>query len=737
MFTRSAAKKLLAKNSQPKTATPGQPDMTNGASTEKVLDAGVKEVPALPPSAASLDNSVLPLRDSVTSPGNDACRGSPTENNTHREHVPEDDGSGNHALGGSAPGETTPQSNVTGNGNATSPEDDATRQHDPATQVQAAAGSTATVRTKRKREPKQTVPIKGGWALPHGMGIQLTSKLDDGAQQEADSSSLVPPTTPSQNTAPVNKTPPPAPKKPVKKAARQTTQSRIIGHVTKPGAQNAGQPAEARSSVPNRNSSQDGSEDDDGNQPLKRRKTIVKTEETETREVLVSNDGPAADNKSAQLKVTNESAKIKIKKEDSKNDIENKPKLLVIRGVKIVDNVVAKLEASNKITVDASQILNPDYRIKIKRGKDNPYGLTPGHSPYPYRRVPTPEQCEEVHRLLTEMHGEVPRPETIPPASLEIAGCGEVPCVLDALLRTLISGNTLMDRADAAVKNLIQHYGIRKDGTGAGSINWDKIRLSSHQELTNVIRIAGNGPMRSKNIKKILDMVYEENMAEYNAAATAAASEGKTLPPPTGIPNLDHIRSMSKDEAIAKMVSYPGIGIKTAACVALFCLRMPCFAVDTHVHKFCRWLGWVPANADPDNCFRHGEVMVPDQLKYNLHQLFIRHGKTCFKCRKVTKPGTKDWNEAPDCPLEHLLDRSKDEAKSSKPSKRKQVNETEQEDSKMDGAENSDGEERDASEKEDEERDSSKEEVSDADEDDGVSEVDEEEDDDDDSDWAE
>lgn len=132
------------------------------------------------------------------------------------------------------------------------------------------------------------------------------------------------------------------------------------------------------------------------------------------------------------------------------------------------------------------------------------------------------------------------------------------------------------------------------------------------------------------------------------------------------------MHSMTKDEAMAKFVSYPGIGIKTAACVTLFCLRMPCFAVDTHVHKFCRWLGWVPENADPDNCFRHGDFMVPDHLKYGLHQLFIRHGQVCFKCRKATKPGTKDWKEAPDCPLEHLLDRSKDEAGSKPPKQPKQ-----------------------------------------------------------------
>jgi endonuclease III len=354
---------------------------------------------------------------------------------------------------------------------------------------------------------------------------------------------------------------------------------------------------------------------------------------------------------------------IRVKVEEKEAPSQLIPKLLIIKGIAFKDGVVTK--TLDRVTVDASKILDANFRLMLKRGKENPYGLTPGFSPYPYRRVPTPEACEEVHRILTELHGEVKQPEKMPAASLEVAGCGEVPCVLDALLRTLISGNTLMAMADAAVKNLAEHYGLRHEGTGAGSINWEKVRLSSHGELVQVIRVAGNGPKKASHIKQILDTVYEENLQRAKQQAAVAADTGqggdKAGMATPDLLSLDYMHKMSKDEALAKFVTYPGIGIKTAACVTLFCLRLPCFAVDTHVHKFCRWLGWVPEKADPDNCFRHGDFMVPDHLKYGLHQLFIRHGQQCFKCRKVTRPGTKDWDEAPDCPLEHLLDRSKDE----------------------------------------------------------------------------
>src|SRR5699024_4679701 len=106
---------------------------------------------------------------------------------------------------------------------------------------------------------------------------------------------------------------------------------------------------------------------------------------------------------------------------------------------------------------------------------------------------------------------------------------------------------------------------------------------------------------------------------------------------------------LSKDDAMFEFVKYPGIGVKTAACVILFCLQRPCFAVDTHVFRLSKWLGWLPPTEDPEpereadekqkvkktpkrrineiTAFSHLEVRVPEHLKYPLHQLFIRHGK--------------------------------------------------------------------------------------------------------------
>ncbi|KAK7743637.1 hypothetical protein SLS62_010540 [Diatrype stigma] len=312
---------------------------------------------------------------------------------------------------------------------------------------------------------------------------------------------------------------------------------------------------------------------------------------------------------------------------------------------------------------------------KPKKTKDNPYGLMPGETPFPEWTAPNAAQCEEVYRLLAEMHDDVKpqAPEVIPAPSLDVAGCGEVPSVLDALLRTLLSGATTFDNADKMIKGLVDKFGILEDGIGKGSINWNQARLSPIEDVVDAIRVGGLGNNKAKSIKAILDIVYQETVERRDAyleerktgvKASVIGASVKTkgqkdleiLKVEKNILSLDHIRDLSVDEAMKELTKYPGVGVKTSACVILFCLQRPCFAVDTHVDKFSKWLRWVPEKATVDDVFSHLEVRCPDHLKYGLHQLFIRHGKTCGKCRRHTVEGTEEWKTLV-CPLEHLLDR--------------------------------------------------------------------------------
>ena len=310
--------------------------------------------------------------------------------------------------------------------------------------------------------------------------------------------------------------------------------------------------------------------------------------------------------------------------------------------------------------------------------KTNEYGLTPGVSPFPDYSHPTPKECYEVHRILKEHHPDCKgRPNAIPPPSQVVAGCGQVPSILDALIRTLLSAATTGKNSNSAYQGMVTRYGSATKGVGKGSVDYNAVRLAPQSDLEAAIASGGLAKAKSKNIKAILDMVYHENQ-ERRKAHLASKSMVKATDAPKGaeeqteeqkaaevalaeddVLSLDHYYALPTYDAIFTFVKYPGIGVKTAACTALFCMQRDCFAVDTHVFRLAQWLGWVPPNEKKvgrDTTFSHLEVRIPDELKYDLHQLFIKHGKTCPRCRASTGESSAKWESG--CVIEHLVTRT-------------------------------------------------------------------------------
>ncbi|KAL8662996.1 MAG: hypothetical protein Q9202_004226 [Teloschistes flavicans] len=373
-------------------------------------------------------------------------------------------------------------------------------------------------------------------------------------------------------------------------------------------------------------------------------------------------------------------------------------------------------------TYDAASVVDPTSvsaaaaasAKKSRKIKTNPYGLTPGVTPYPDWAHPTPEECQEVNDLLSSVHGHIAPPEKIPEPSLTVAGCGEVPCVLDALVRTYLSSSTSGENSNRAIQGIIEEYGLQTEGLGKGSVDWDAVRGSPVSRLFKAIESGGLAAMKSANIKKTLDMIYEENQVRRSALLAAAqetSSSKATAVAPAGaqtesaeakaleiaraeenILSLDHLHSMPAQDAFFHMLRYPGIGVKTASCVSLFCLRHPSFAVDTHVFRHCQWLGWVPENATRDKTFMHCEVRIPEHLKYSLHQLFIQHGKKCGRCKARAGENSEGWQKG--CPIDHLVKRTSKEKKGpvKKPNaKKREKSEESEDDGSGEGVKGDDG----------------------------------------------
>ncbi|TGJ80171.1 hypothetical protein E0Z10_g8609 [Xylaria hypoxylon] len=530
------------------------------------------------------------------------------------------------------------------------------------------------------RTKRNAVPVQGRWdILPHGMGALPTS-----ASQPANQ------VVPKQETSGPNSInsadfiDQPDPEK--SKGETRGTLIPVLSPINepKPNKDSAGMVQDENQDSLDTNTPQEpkreAQEIEGDIKGLKQVATLRRSKRIRAQAKGDENDDVEQEASPKRAKTTRKIVKPEVEPE-AKAEIEAEIEAEVKAEVK--DEVEAEVEAEAG-AISSGDLLEKPKRVPRKT-KDNPYGLTPGRSPFPDWQAPSAAQCEEVYRLLADTHGEVEQPATIPAPSLEVAGCGEVPSVLDALLRTLLSGAVTFDGADNMMKAIAEKYGALDDELANGSINWNKIRLATMEELEDTIRIGGLANRKSKAIKGTLDMVYQDNidrreayLAEratgvpanvYGASEkTESQKDLEILKTDRNILSLDHLHGLSVDEAMKQFTKFPGIGVKTAACVILFCLQQPCFAVDTHVHRFSRWLGWASGKADENSTFSHLEVRCPDHLKYGLHQLFIHHGKQCGRCKGSTVEGTKGWDTIV-CPLEHLLVRGKKTTKVQKKTK--------------------------------------------------------------------
>ncbi|CCG82091.1 Putative uncharacterized protein [Taphrina deformans PYCC 5710] len=272
-------------------------------------------------------------------------------------------------------------------------------------------------------------------------------------------------------------------------------------------------------------------------------------------------------------------------------------------------------------------------------------------SPYPNFAHPTPGECERVVELLSRLHGPAVRPEGRPIDDTSAgAACGQVPSVLDALVRTILSQNTTSKNSTAAKRRLDETF---------GKGNWRAMHEAPAGDVEDAIRVGGLAPSKTATIKNVL----------------------KTAMETYGTFSLDHLHAVPNDEAMRELVSFKGVGPKTASCVLLFCMARDSFAVDTHVFRLSKALGWVPRTAGREETYGHLDLKIPAEFKYPLHTLLITHGKRCGRCSAHRKSGLLD---PADCPLIGLSKTVKEEGG---PIKKEEEEEEEEEEDDDDGQE--------------------------------------------------
>ncbi|KAI6093002.1 DNA glycosylase [Hypoxylon rubiginosum] len=245
----------------------------------------------------------------------------------------------------------------------------------------------------------------------------------------------------------------------------------------------------------------------------------------------------------------------------------------------------------------------------LRAKKLKSYAQFANQSPYPAFARPTPEECQRAYDVLSSLHGERQRPVKLA-APTDRAGCGDAPSVLDALVRTILSQNTSNKNSTRAKLDMDAVY-----GRGDSEARWESIAAGGAAKLEKAIARGGLGGVKSRVIMGILEQVKERY----------------------GTYSLDHLLRLEAEgddeAAMRELISFKGVGPKTASCVLLFCVGRDSFAVDTHVHRLTGMLGWRPASASRDETFAHLDARIPDPLKYGLHVLFVTHGRECAECK--------------------------------------------------------------------------------------------------------
>lgn len=206
----------------------------------------------------------------------------------------------------------------------------------------------------------------------------------------------------------------------------------------------------------------------------------------------------------------------------------------------------------------------------------------------------------EVHKRLIQSYGErelKPRREPI-----------------RELISTMLSHRTTHADEELAYNRMLERFPT-----------WEAVRDAPLEELTEAIASSRYPGSKAPNIKKTLARIIEER----------------------GEANIDFLQGLSAEEGLEWLTSLPGVGIKTASLVLLFCFSKPVLPVDTHVHRISGRAGLIGPKVSADKAHKKLLKHLPNKPEtlYAFHINMLRHGqKVCT------------WNnpKCENCPLTDL-----------------------------------------------------------------------------------
>ena len=204
----------------------------------------------------------------------------------------------------------------------------------------------------------------------------------------------------------------------------------------------------------------------------------------------------------------------------------------------------------------------------------------------------------EIHRRLKRAYGPLDPGRRLEP--------------LEELVLTILSQNTSDVNSGRAYASLREAFPT-----------WESLSKARPSRVAAAIR---RGGLANVKAPRILEVLREVRRRE-------------------GGFDLGWMHDASDEEVEDYLLSLPGVGPKTAACVLAFSLGRPALPVDTHVHRVATRLALLPPGMPAVRAHAALAELVPASLRVETHVGLIRHG------RGICRAGRPRCEE---CPLRDL-----------------------------------------------------------------------------------
>jgi endonuclease-3 len=191
------------------------------------------------------------------------------------------------------------------------------------------------------------------------------------------------------------------------------------------------------------------------------------------------------------------------------------------------------------------------------------------------------------------------------------------------LVLTVLSQSTNDRNRDVAYLRLRERFG----GVGIG---WQQVRDVPVAEVEEAIRPGGISKVKSARIQAILRAITAQDRDPRGQASDQRSLDTLPAPRDGGFGALRWLPDVPIEQAREYLISLPGVGRKTAACVLLFAYGLRDVPVDTHVSRVGTRLGLLRAGAPFEELHDQMLALTPPGQELELHVNLLRHGRrTC------------------------------------------------------------------------------------------------------------